>query len=211
MIQINQPVFYEDSVAILYSTPSPTLFSQLIEQKLGTELKWQNWKSRILEFRQDGTLIIRREKKHTKSAILAKFDLNHITVTHLGYQNDLVSSNPLIKREIGIVISCKSHDGHDTQIRMIMTEDEQTKFYGALKEVARQHNLESIKHASITAHMNDWKIRKKHINQSAMRTAIASAMDTFDSKSRKDHIIYRRGALKCLPVFFANDLVHGSW
>jgi len=47
--------------------------------------------------------------------------------------------------------------------------------------------------------------------QSVMRRAIAHALDRMESKTRKDKIVNRRGAFKCLPVLFSNDLIHGSW
>lgn len=212
---MNRPQIYEDSVPIVYATPSPTYFSPLIEQHLGLELKWQRWHHRFFELRQDATLVVRHAVKGVKTTILAKYDLSIVTVTHLAYKSEAVSAtNPLIKQEIGILLEVKTSEGHGTQIRFIMSEDEQSRFYNALRGVAKQHNLDAVKHASITAHVADWQTKagaKTQVNQSVMRSAIAQAMDTFDDKTRKAEIVNKRGALTWLPVFFANDLVHGSW
>ena len=48
---------------------------------------------------------------------------------------------------------------------------------------------------------------------SSMRIATNDLIDSYyeDRISRKQRIISRRGAFKWLPVFFSNDLVHGSY
>lgn len=49
------------------------------------------------------------------------------------------------------------------------------------------------------------------ITQSSMRQAITKAMDKYETRSVKEQIMSRRGAMKFLPVYFTNDLIHGSW
>ena len=44
-----------------------------------------------------------------------------------------------------------------------------------------------------------------------MRRTICKAIDRWENRSRKEQIIAKRGALRWLPVYFENDLVHGSW
>jgi hypothetical protein len=53
--------------------------------------------------------------------------------------------------------------------------------------------------------------RQYIIQQSSMRRAVTAAMDQYDRENRKLQTIARRGAFKWLPVYFTNDLVHGSW
>lgn len=52
---------------------------------------------------------------------------------------------------------------------------------------------------------------RKITNQSIMRRSVATEMDKFDKRSKIERIRARRGSFKSLPVFFSNDLVHGSW
>ena len=51
----------------------------------------------------------------------------------------------------------------------------------------------------------------KITNQSIMRRSVAMEMDKFDKRSKIERIRGRRGSFKSLPVYFSNDLVHGSW
>jgi len=53
--------------------------------------------------------------------------------------------------------------------------------------------------------------RQYIIQQSSMRRAVTAAMDQYDRANRRLQTIERRGAFKWLPVYFTNDLVHGSW
>lgn len=46
---------------------------------------------------------------------------------------------------------------------------------------------------------------------SVMRRALAREMDLYEHKNKKENIVLRRGAFKWLPVYFSNDLIHGSW
>ena len=198
--------FEEDQVPIVYSTPVAIHFSALSEQTFGLELKWQRWKHRVLEFRQDGTMVVRDGKVGLKGPIVDKLDLSSVTITHLSFESK--EATVAGQNEIGILLNVKTFDGHETQVRMIMLEEEQQKFYSVLKNVVKKHNLDSIKHSTISGNV---KHHSTPGNQSIMRSAIASAMDKYDRKTRKAQIIAKRGALKWLPVYFANDLVHGSW
>ena len=54
-------------------------------------------------------------------------------------------------------------------------------------------------------------IAHKITNQSIMRRSVAMEMDKFDKRSKIERIRARRGSFKSLPVYFSNDLVHGSW
>jgi hypothetical protein len=204
------PVFYEDSVPVVFDSSFPMPFSSLSEQHLGLELKWSAWKPRNLEIREDATLIVRGLKKSGKGPIIAKYDINQVVVTHLGYRDEKV--NPLVKNDLGVLFALKTYEGHQTQLRLILTEVEQNELYAAIRKTAKMHNLDNVKYESITEHLNEWKSKQsKNGNSSVMRNAVQCAMDSYDTTTRKEHVRAKRGAMSWLPVYFANDLVHGSW
>jgi hypothetical protein len=206
----------EDDVPVVYSA-SPILFSGLAVRNLGLELKWQQWKYRTLELRQDASLVVRytTSNRESKQLIKIKFDLSEVTITNMA--THLAADKEQENQEIGILINVKTMEGLETKIRMVMIEEEKEKFYSALRTVCKRHNLDSIKQTSITAHMNqresEWRTFQvlQPAGTSIMKSAVALAIDSFDNKSRKEHIVAKRGALKWLPVLFSNDLVHGSW
>ncbi len=115
------------------------------------------------------------------------------------------SNNPMVK-ETGVFLKVKDYENHETQIRFIMKDDVKEDFYQALRSTVVDHNLDNIRHTSITEHV----VKSKH-QASAMRSSFAHAMDSYDGVSRKKRIVDKRGAFKYLPVLFAGDLVHGSW
>lgn len=198
--------------AVVYSSPKAILFSDLTEKQLGMKLSWKNWKPRFVEVLADSTLVVRKED--SKRDIYKKFDAGDVDATNLDYsahQADAIETvNPIAnQKEVGVLLKLKDTNGHETQVRFITTEAEKTKFFETLRRVCKTHNLDNIRRASISGHMG--KKKRRLIQVSAMRSAVATAMDSYDDSHRKDHIISKRGAFKWLPVFFANDLVHGSW
>ena len=48
-------------------------------------------------------------------------------------------------------------------------------------------------------------------HRSAMRHAVAKAMDMYDVRTVSERVVARRGAFRWLPVLFSSDLVHGAW
>ena len=44
-----------------------------------------------------------------------------------------------------------------------------------------------------------------------MPQGLARQLDRFERRKEKEKIVARRGAFKSLPLYFSNDLVHGSW
>ena len=48
------------------------------------------------------------------------------------------------------------------------------------------------------------------LGASIMRQSLRS-IDKYELNTRRSLIKGRRGAFKWLPVYFSNDLVHGSW
>ncbi len=193
---------YEDSVPIVFSSPTPVLFSELTEKQLGLKLSWKNWSPRLFELRSNGTLVVR---KHDGSrSIEGKYDLSNVEVTHMSHRVE-ENSNPMIQ-ETGIFLKVKDFQNHETQIRFIVNNDIKEGFYDALRQSTIHHNLDSIRQTSITEY-----VVKSKTKFSAMRTSVAHAMDSYDKSNRVKTIVEKRGAFKYLPAFFANDLVHGSW
>lgn len=197
------PTIYEDSERVVFETTLPVLFSPLMERKLGLALQWKAWKPRIVEVRADGTLLYRKARG---SPIKAKFNIRKIKVSQQA--NNVATDNSLIQKENGIVVSCATMEGFDTFIRVILNDDDLSRFYEALRVVSAEHNLDNIQRDSLTAHA---RAGVKVTNQSVMRRTLAQAMDSFDSRSKKERVVARRGAFKHAPVLFTNDLVHGSW
>lgn len=194
---------YEDSEHVIFATASPVLFSPLMEKKLGLALQWKAWKPRVFEVRADSTLVYRKDRN---SPIKAKFDISRVKITQLANNN--ASNNSLVQKENGIVVACRTMDGFETYFRCILNDADLSKFFDSVRTSAKEHNLDNIHRSSLTSHVNpDTQIN----NQSVMRRTLAKAMDSFDSRSKKDRVIGRRGAFKYLPVCFTNDLVHGSW
>ncbi len=196
---------YEDNESVVFETIQPVLFSPLMEKKLGLALQWKAWKPRHFEVRTDGTLVYR---KHRASPIKAKFNLAKVKITQLANNSPAANSNSLVQKENGIVVACNTMDGFETFFRCILNDDDLAKLYDTLRTVSKEHNLDNLMRSSLTNHVNNNTIMT---NQSVMRRTLAKAMDSFDSRSKKERVVGRRGAFKYLPALFANDLVHGSW
>jgi hypothetical protein len=208
----------------VFATDSPVLFSKLTEKRMGLKLTWKSWSPKMLELQSTCILLVR---KPGSDAVQYRFDLSTVLVTHMEHRaedhepdtTNISSSNPMAQKqqqsqqkekETGVFMQVHDTDGHETQIRIIVQEDLQSRFYAALRAHCRQHNLDNIRMMSITEHVLSSR-HKAQKSSSAMRSAVASAMDSFDKSQRKQHIIDKRGAFEWLPVYFANDLVHGSW
>jgi hypothetical protein len=181
------------------------LFSALKEQQLGLALDWDHWASRILQVSCDAKLIV---KKQTNPQALPElkgvYDLTKVIVTYLGNNTDSSHSN----REVGLLLDLKTKNGHDTQVRFIMSDQEVDRLFCAIREVATDHNLDNLRYGSITEHVAKSTLNS---NQSIMRKSIARAIEQYDSASKKEKVLSRRGAMKWLPVLESSDLVHGSW
>jgi hypothetical protein len=194
---------YEDSEEIVFQTALPVLFSPLMEKKLGLALQWKAWKPRVFEVRANATLVYRKDRT---SSIKDKFNITKVKINQLANSN--VIANALIQKENGIVVSCRSMDGFETFFRCILNDADLDSFYKSLRKVTQEHNLDNITRSSLTNHLNP---SVAMTNQSVMRRTLAKAMDSFDSRSKIERVVARRGAFKYLPVYFSNDLVHGSW
>lgn len=213
-------IYYEDSVPILYSSP-PVFYSKLSEKKLGLKLEWKDWRLRKLELRSDGSLLVRilpSQLKKKQNSIRDKFILKDIIVSELDSSKNIeaVHQNPLLKKEIGIVIKCHTPSNVPTEFRLILDEETKNQLYESIKIVSTSHNLNCIRMNSISQHYKETNISSSptnfsFLNQSSMRKAFTTAMDNYTSYNTHNKIIRKRGVLKFLPIYFNNDLVHGSW
>lgn len=116
----------------------------------------------------------------------------------------------------GLTLKCKTADGYDTYFRCVLDIEQFEKFKDAIKIASKDHNVNKLgpiplfTEEAIDKHAFDAKNNKKN-TKSVMRRTIAAAMNNYDVRSRHDQIVSKRGALRWLPVFFDNDLIHGSW
>lgn len=126
----------------------------------------------------------------------------------MGYVSE--NSESETEKEHGIAVMCKTMAGYETHFRCILREQDLDAFKDAIRRVSREHNADNLHKSNITINLQASPTKLVNV-QSIMRRSIAKAMDSFDVRSVKDRIVARRGAMKFLPVYFANDLVHGSW
>lgn len=191
---------YEDNVPVVFETRHPVLFSILYDSAF--EKKWKPWRNRHFSLRQDGSLVYRKTKG---SSIKGKLDLHGTKIIRQALDTSV--SNPLIHKEFGISVSCRK-DGIETSFRCVLGEDELNRFYEAVRAHVPSHSIDTN---MTTLHRTESTDESRLATQSVMRTAITHAMDRFESSNNKSAIVRRRGAMRFLPVYFRNDLVHGSW
>ena len=196
-----KPIFIMST--LLFATENSVLFSVLSTERLGLGLQWKPWKLKYIEVYDSGQLYFFKEKSSTKKSIL---NLKEVMVSYFVLDNvNETSFNPLIKKEVGLHIKCKNSSNIETYFRCILNENEYEKFLVILHQIS---NSKIIPKTTIN-NLNNSKISVS--TQSVMRRAITHAMDTYIIQSQYDKILQRRGAMKYLPVYFSNDLIHGSW
>lgn len=184
------------------------MFSPL-ERKLGLSMQWKPWKARTIAIGSNAQLIYRKGDKNTPISGTVK--LNKVNITEMSNNASVDSEGG--ERENGLVVACQDMHGYDTSFRCILNDDEFIAFKDAIRLVAKDHNADNLHRNSITDHIRPVSPKRSgnHTQQSVMRRAVARAMDLYDVRSVKERTVARRGAMKYLPVLFANDLVHGSW
>lgn len=198
-------------VPTAYSTQSTVVFSSLVEKKLGVGLQWTPWRPKILVLQNDAVLIV---KDNPSDEGKERYDLSTVKITHMN--QSALDGNGSTK-DVGILLEVKTPQGHETRIRIVMDQLQQTQFYESVRLVAREHNVDAIRQVSITDQVKISSKKKRRnpfgrqTSVSTMRSTIAMAMDQVDTRSKRERIVAKRGALKWLPVFFSNDMVHGSW
>lgn len=189
---------------IIFQPSSLVPFSALTA---GFTLQWSAWEPRALEVTLDGVLCYR---KHRASPILGKLSLMDVRVKVLALNENIY--NPLVTRESGIIVMCKTLDGADTYFRCILAEYDLNKFFDTIRKISKDHNLQyAISKKSITKEINSRIGVQAMQNLSVMRRAIFQAIDDVEMRDRKQMIKQRRGSMTCLPVYFMNDLIHGAW
>ena len=222
---------------IIYETKTNVLFSHLVDGKF--EKKWKHWTLRVLQIRDNGTLVYKYSRDAATKRVL---DLKQLTITYIPVDFDqigikdkqFVNNN---SEDIGFHCECKE-DGFYTAFKCVMPRSEIKLFCEALMKISVDHNIHEFlaedeanndnmaRESSTTITLPDGSTggaaiasqslsQKKQQNQkyahSVMRRSIAAAIDKNVIKNRNERIIARRGAFRWLPVAFTNDLVHGSW
>mmetsp|Transcript_886 Transcript_886/g.1371 ORF Transcript_886/g.1371 Transcript_886/m.1371 type:complete len:607 (-) Transcript_886:213-2033(-) len=227
----------DDEEEIVFETTAPVLFSPL-EKKMGVSLQWKGWKARLISIDSKARLFYRKDKRD--SPISGILDLSKVTVTEMANntksareeseadcEDDEVELDAEDVNEHGVVVQCRKLDGYETYFRCVMTDEVLARFKDAIRLVSADHNIDNLRRNSITSHIAQLRstpgLGGGSSNrgggggimgrfQSVMRKAtVARAMDMFDVRSVKDRTLMRRGSMRCLPVLFSNDLVHGSW
>jgi hypothetical protein len=129
--------------------------------------------------------------------------------------------NPLIAKEVGLnVTGHNPTDGKEVTIRCIFLENELEQLFAAIQRVTQAHNLDTLQRHTPTHEANVTNPLAAKVglapslylrNQSVFRKLLAKTWDKYDSIANIQQIKMKRGAMKWLPVYFQNDLVHGSW
>lgn len=182
------------------------LFSALRERRMRFALVWKDWSSRYIKILSDKTLHYARPNKKNRIPKHHILRLDKIEVTLMSNATTGDGTGP----DKGLIVKCQTYDYIETYFRCIFTASDLAKFLSILKEVAFEHNIDTLPEMDLTVSSakSSYLFRSK---ASVMRRAITQAMDKFDRRSKKERIISKRGTMKYLPVLGSNDLIHGSW
>lgn len=191
---------YEDNLPIIYETKRPTLFSIL--QESAFDQTYEPWYPRYFALRNNGTLIYRKSRD---SPIIARLNLSRSSISKLEIDS---SSNTLLEKEIGIIVTFIQDDNNESSFRCILQEHELHSFINAIKSVAKDAVID--RESQLVGYLNE-SMNEPYITSSVMRQSLTESMDRYDLRSKAERVKLRRGAMTYLPVYFGNDLVHGSW
>lgn len=193
------------------SSTSPPLFSLLEAKSFGKV--WKAWKPRSLQLCSDCTLLVLKG-----GTVKSKIGLSRISVTKIGVDS------PSLKVEMGIDVVCSSSalahaPAPEVRWRCILPVQDLEIFLGVIKSLALEHNMQDEFRAVSVEYRRGDSFNNRGSSssignaqaQSVMRRAVARAMDKFETRTKSQRVLDRRGALKFLPVLFENDLIHGSW
>ena len=230
---------YEDNLPILFETKHPVLFSTLIDITLAQS--WNNWELKYFAVRENCTLIYRNTRdtsilnrydlKHVKlsqisfnanSSSLLKQEVAVIMTCQLqGVETNIrfILDEDELKHLVIAIKKCVKNPIIDTSLLLI--EDVHNSLPSTSTNTNSTYGLSSSSY--------------KPYNRSVMRQSLAKAIDKYQTKSRYERIVNQRGkplarsyifvsmycsiivflyitgALSFLPVYFDNDLIHGSW
>ena len=200
--EAEQPLFRSD----------PKILCTALVQRSCFSPRWKEWKERLVVISKLGKL----EYWNSRGTYVSgKLDLKF---AHMAYISDellvrtVASSGPT--EMIGVTLKCKNQEGMDAYIRFILDTVQFEKMKKAIVTVAQVHNLDKLGPApSFTPEqiLKDKSARSVHLQQSTMRRSIRKVLKQQDTKKIHEKIAERRGAFRCLPVLFDNDLIHGSW
>jgi hypothetical protein len=191
------------------------MFSALRERRLRFALVWKAWSHRTIRISSDGILsylrpnLAKADPLNEKCPKHKMFIMEKIEVTLMA-DEDMGKSNTDVY-EFGVQVKCLTMDRIDTYFRCIMNTKDLDRFLGALKQVAKEHNIDRMPRRELLIKKRSQRFYILRTKQSVMRRAVTHAIDQFDRRSRKERILAKRGAFKSLPVMMANDLIHGSW
>lgn len=199
------------------SSTSPPFFTILEAKPFGKV--WKAWKPRSLQLCSDCTLLVLKG-----DTVKSQIRCSRIFVTKIGVDS------PSLKVEMGIDVVCSSSalahahaPAPEVRWRCILPVQDLEIFLGVIKSLALEHNIDTLPQDEFRAVSVDYRRGDSFNNrgssssignaqaQSVMRRAVARAMDKFETRTKSQRILDRRGALKFLPVLFENDLIHGSW
>lgn len=197
---------------IIFKSDPPILSSVLIEKRLRFALKWKQWKPRTVTINQRGILTYT-----TETNVGGELDIRFTSASYIPDEILLATlQTESLNKFTGLTLKCKTKDGYDTYFRCILDIDQFEALKAAIRIAAKDHNLNNLgpipkfSEEAIEQHAEASKNAKK-LPASVMRRTIATAMNNYDVRSRKDQIVSKRGALRWLPAYFDNDLIHGSW
>ena len=179
----------------------PYLFT--VKESSQFAVTWRAWRPRLLELR-DGMLVYRKGE-----VVKGSIDMRgKVTVTRMGISGPGVDLSK-VENEVGLDVLANA-----VAWRVIMPESATHSFYQAIKSLASEHNIDELQRDEYRRAIST-ELTMTHVEEggasSVMRRAVARAFRKYDTRSRKQQVVARRGALKWLPVLFSNDLVHGSW
>lgn len=199
-------------IKVIFRTDPPALSSVLIEKRFGFALKWKQWKPRVISISSNGML-----EYKTENNVGGELNIKFVSLSYIPDEILLATlTTENLNKFTGLTLKCKTADGYDTYFRCVLDIEQFEKFKDAVKSVSVEHNVAKLgpipqfTEEAMDKHAADTKNNKKN-NKSVMRSTIAAAMNSYDVRSRHDQIVSKRGALRWLPVFFDNDLIHGSW
>lgn len=186
------------------------IFSSLAEKTTGMGLKWTPWRSKTVVLSRDCFLIVKESPLDGEES--ERYDLSTIKVTHMNQR--AIEDKDNSTKDVGLMLEVKTLTGHETRVRMIITQMQQAQFCEAIRSLFQEDLV--IRQVSITSQVittSQKSKRQQAISDSTsmMRSAIAMAMDEVDIRSKRERIVAKRGVMKWLPVFFSSDMVHGAW